>query len=456
MAEHHVSRGLDLPIAGAPEQVVSDGPPVDRVAVMADDYPFMRPRMHIQLGDAVKRGQLLFEDRKSEGVRFCAPAAGTVMAINRGERRALQSVVITLTESDKTGGADDDHLAFESFTGKAPSALDGEAVKTLLVESGLWTALRQRPFGTVPSPKGKAPAAVFVTAMDSNPLAGRADAILKGREDAFQAGLAGLGKLASKLYVCKRPGAAIPATNGAQVEEFKGPHPAGLAGTHIHMLDPVHSDKTVWHLDHQDVVAIGRLLETGKLDPERVVALAGPVVKKPRLVRTRLGAALDPLVAGELEAGESRVVSGSVLCGRTAMGDVHGYLGRYDAIVSCLAEDRQRVLFGWIRPGGDKHSTARAFLSALWPRRLFKMTTSTHGSRRAMVPIGMYERVMPLDIMPTFLLRSLLVQDVERAEQLGCLELIEEDLALCSYVSPGNEEYGVALRKNLFTIWKEG
>ncbi|PIE22679.1 MAG: NADH:ubiquinone reductase (Na(+)-transporting) subunit A [Planctomycetota bacterium] len=455
MPVHKMARGLNLPIAGAPEQVVSAAPQVERVAVMADDYPFMRPRMHIQVGDVVKRGQLLFEDRKSEGTRFCAPAAGTISAIHRGQRRALISVVIELSDSEKAGGGEGDQLEFESFSGQAPAALDADAVKALLVESGLWTALRQRPYGTVPSPT-TAPAAIFVTAMDTNPLAGRAEVILKGREAAFENGLAGLSKLAPKLYLCKRPGAAIPAGAGAQVEEFEGPHPAGLPGTHIHFLEPVHMEKAVWHLDYQDVVAIGRLLQTGKVEPERIVALAGPVVKKPRLVRTRLGAALDTLVNGELEDGENRVVSGSVLCGRKAMGDEHGYLGRYDSIVSCLAEDRERVFFGWLKPGGDKHSTVRAFLSALSPGRLFKMTTTTNGSHRAMVPIGMFERVMPLDIMPTFLLRALLVSDLEQAEKLGALELIEEDLALCSYVSPGKEDYGVALRKNLLTLWKEG
>ncbi|PIE18623.1 MAG: NADH:ubiquinone reductase (Na(+)-transporting) subunit A [Proteobacteria bacterium] len=456
MGAHRVKRGLDLPIAGAPAEVIEDAPAVAAVAVVAADYPFMRPKMHVQVGDAVKRGQLLFEDRKSEGVRFCAPAAGTVAAIHRGARRALQSVVIALSDSEREGGGPDDHLAFEAYTGAAPSQLDAEAVKALLVESGLWTALRQRPFGTVPSPRTSA-AALFVTAIDTNPLSGRAAAILQGRGDDFRAGLEAVAKLTPRTFLCKRAGADIPeAPAGVSVEEFTGPHPAGLPGTHIHMVYPAHVDRVVWHLDHQDVVAVGRLLRAGRVDVERVVALAGPVVKRPRLLRTRLGAALDTLVAGELEGGDNRVVSGSVVSGRKAMGEVHGYLGRYDSVISCLAEDRERVLFGWLAPGANKHSTVRAFLSALLPKRRFAMTTTTHGSHRAMVPIGMYERVMPLDVLPTFLLRALLMEDLERAEALGALELIEEDLALCSYVSPGKEDYGVALRNNLYQIWKDG
>ena len=203
-------------------------------------------------------------------------------------------------------------------------------------------------------------------------------------------------------------------------------------------------------------MAIGRFLETGKLDFERVISMAGPSVKTPRLLRTRLGASLDELVAGQLEDGENRVVDGSVICGRTAMGPRDGYLGRFSQTVSCLREGRDRVFLGWLLPGGDKFSVTKAFLGSVLGGRRFPFTTDTEGSHRAMVPIGSFERVMPLDLMPTFLLRSLIIDDVERAEALGALELIEEDLGLCSYVSPGKEDYGPHLRRNLSTIWKEG
>ncbi len=457
MGVHVIKRGLDLPITGSPEARVEDGPVVTRVAVTADDFPLMKPRMHVNEGDTVKRGQLLFEDRKSEGVRFTSPAGGTVVAINRGARRALQSVVIQLSDAEKSGQGET--VDFESWTGDAPSALSGDAVRALLAESGLWTALRMRPFGKVPAVADTA-AAVFVTAIDTNPLAGPVDVALAGREDDFIAGLTVVAKLTTgPTYLCKRQGASIPSAPEVTVEEFQGKHPAGLPGTHIHLLAPVTRSKSVWHLNWQDVVAIGHLAKTGKVDVSRVISIGGPAAQTPRMIRTRLGVSLDQLLTNELKADvEVRVVSGSILHGRTSDGDIWGYLGRYHSQVSCLEEGRQREFLGWLTPGFNRFSTIRTFASR-WlglGKKKFDMTTTTNGSHRAMVPIGMFERVMPLDIMPTFLLRSLAVDDLETAESLGCLELDEEDLALCTFVSAGKEDFGSALRRNLDEIWKEG
>lgn len=449
MTAHVIKRGLDLPITGTPKQVIEDGRAVTRVAVMADDYPLMKPRMHVVEGDVVKRGQILFEDRKADGVRFTAPGAGKVVAVNRGARRVLQSVVIELDG--------DDQVKFESYAENAT----GQALKDLLAESGLWAALRARPFSRVPSPTETC-SALFVTAIDTHPLAADPAKVIAGREADFQKGLAALKTLTEgKTWLCKAAGAKIPTAEGVQVAEFQGKHPAGLVGTHIHLLEPVNRARIVWHIGYQDVLAIGHLLKTGQLDTRRVVAVGGPISKNPRLLRTRLGACIDELLDGEVDGEvEGRLVSGSVFGGRKAMGEIFGYLGRYHTQISALREDRERVLFGWLKPGGDKYSVVRAFASR-WlgggeNKDKYEFTTSTNGSHRAMVPIGMFEKVMPLDIMPTFLLRALVKDDIERAEALGCLELDEEDLALCSFVSPGKEDFGVALRRNLTEIWKEG
>lgn len=460
MAVHTNKQGLELPIEGAPQQRIDDAPEVSKVACMAADFVGLKPGMHVTVGDVVKRGQPLFNDRKSDGVVHTAPAAGKVVAVNRGRYRALQSIVIELTESERSGRpADGDFASFAAYTGKAIDALSRDDVVALLVESGLWTALRSRPFGRVPSPSGDAPHSVFVTASDSNPLAADVDVVLADRKAEFEAGLAVVSRLtAGKTYLCKRSGTKVGAGSvpGITVEEFRGPHPAGTVGWHIHTLDPVHRGKTVWHLHYQDVVSIGRLFQTGRLDLERVVALAGPTVKKPRLLRTRVGAAIDELVSGELAAGENRVVSGSVLYGRSAEGDVLGYLGRYHLQISALREGREREFLGWLTPGADRFSTSGIYLSQLAPGRKFPFSTTTNGSHRAMVPIGMYERVFPFDILPTFLLRSLLTGDMERAEALGALELDEEDVALCNFVCPGKNDYAAALRKNLDDIWSDG
>lgn len=448
MAAHRITKGLDLPIAGDPQQTIAAGPKLRRVALLGADYIGMKPKMTAKVGDRVQRGQLLFEDRKAPGVRFTAPAAGQVVAIHRGEKRAFQSLVIEQDGSD-------DQVQFASYSAGADANAD--SVKALLLESGLWTALRMRPFSRVPAPD-TSPRALFVTAVDTNPHAPDVATVLKGKEADFTRGLAVLSKLAPKTFLCKSSKLQISAPTGVQVEDFDGVHPAGNVGTHIHILSPVDRERVVWHIGYQDVVAVGVLFATGKLDTRRVVSLAGPVVQRPRLIETQQGASLDELTAGELSAGENRVVSGSVLSGRTAAGDALGYLGRYHTQVSALLEGRQRELLGWLAPGAGKFSIIPVyfgFLGKLFGKK-FAMTTTTNGSPRAMVPIGMYERIMPLDIHPTFLLRSLLVGDTDRAIQLGALELDEEDLALCTFVDPGKADFGVVLRKNLSEIEKEG
>lgn len=459
MGLHTFSKGLDLPITGGPEQAIHQGAPVRRVALIADDYVGMKPTMFVSLGDNVRRGQVLFEDKKVPGVRFTSPGAGKVAGINRGERRALQSVVIELHEKGGGFPSAEDDVPFESFTKKPIPALSRDDIKGILVESGLWTALRARPFGRVASPE-TVPHAIFVTAMDTNPLAASPDVVIKGREADFGDGLACLVKLTDgKVYLCKAPGSAITAgaNSGATIEEFAGPHPSGTVGVHIHTLDPVHRGKTVWHIGYQDVIALGALVKTGRLDVVRVISLAGPAVKKPRLIRTRLGASLDELTQGELQGDDVRVISGSVLSGRKAMGDVHGYLGRHHTQVSVLEEGREREFFGWMSPGFGKFSVINTFASALARgKKRFGFTTTTNGSIRAIVPIGMYEKVMPMDILPTFLLRAIMMNDIERAEQLGVLELDEEDLALCTFVCPSKIDYGPVLRRNLAIIEKEG
>jgi Na+-transporting NADH:ubiquinone oxidoreductase subunit A len=442
-------KGLDLPIAGAPEQVIQPAGAVQSVAVLGDDYPGMKPTMLVAEGDRVKLGQPLFSDKKNEGVVFTAPAAGVVRAINRGAKRALLSVVVEVDGDDA-----------ESFPAVGTDAIPGltrEQTVETLVASGLWTALRTRPFSRVPPLQGD-PHSIFVTAMDTNPLAPDPTVVIAEAPELFAAGLDVLAKLTQgKVFVCHEEGASVPSGRDAKVvsESFSGPHPAGLPGTHIHFLDPVGPHKTVWFVGYQDVIAIGALFVEGRIRTERVVALGGPGVEKPRLLRTRLGASLEALTAGELRDGDYRVISGSVLAGRTAEGSV-GFLGRYHLQVSVLPEDRERKLLGYLSPGPNRHSVLPVYLSSWLHKGPLRFTTTTNGSPRGMVPVGSYERVMPLDILPTQLLRSLLVGDIDTAIKLGCLELDEDDIALCTYACPGKYEYGPVLRKMLTQIEKEG
>lgn len=456
MAVHKIKNGLNLPIKGQPEQRIDAVKTAGRVALLGADYVGMRPTMHVQVGDEVQRGQLLFEDKKTPGVRFTSIASGRVVSINRGERRVFESLVLELTDDERSNKAST--VRFAADTGKHPAELSSDQVKELLLESGLWTSLRTRPFSKVADPLTR-PRSIFVTATDTNPLAPDVGLVLAGREDDFERGLVAVSKLTDgQVFVCTHPELALqmPEVGRIQREDFAGPHPAGTVGFHIHTLDPVDRNKLVWHLNYQDVLAIGRLFADGQLDVSRVISLAGPVVERPRLLRSRLGASIDELVAGELQPGENRSISGSVLSGRKAMGETTGFLGRYHLQVSALAEGREREFLGWLRPGSDRFSVVSTYISSLMPKKKYDMTTSTQGSDRSMVPIGMYEKVFPYEILPTFLLRSLLVTDVERAEQLGALELDEEDVALCSFVCPGKHDYGPHLRDVLTIIEREG
>lgn len=443
-----IRKGLDLPITGNPRQTIEDGPKIRSVAVIGFDYQGMKPTMTVKAGDRVKRGQELFSDKKTPGVIYTAPAAGVVSAVHRGAQRVFQSVVI-----DVDG---DDFVEFQRYSSAQLPTLDRQQVRDNLVNSGLWTALRTRPFSKVPSPES-APSSLFVTAMDTNPLAADPAVIIADKPQAFSDGLAVLARLLDgKVFVCHAPGAQLPKGQGSNLvyQEFGGVHPAGNAGTHIHFLDPVSAKKTVWTIGYQDVIAVGELFASGQLPVDRVISLAGPQVVAPRLVRTRLGASLEELTAGQLKEGENRVISGSVFGGRHG-GAATRYLGRFHNQISVLGEGRERTFLHYLRLGFKSYSVLPIYISKFVGGK-FSFTTSTNGSERAMVPVGAYERVMPLDILPTQLLRSLIVGDTESAQQLGCLELDEEDLALCTFVCPGKYEYGPILRRNLTRIELEG
>ncbi|MFA5938189.1 MAG: Na(+)-translocating NADH-quinone reductase subunit A [Sinimarinibacterium sp.] len=448
VTRYKLKKGLDLPIQGVPEQSVYDAPAVTTVGVVGADYIDLKPTMYVDVGDRVKLGQPLFEDKRRPGVLHTAPAAGEVVAINRGARRVLQSVVIRIDGKDE--------LSFKSWPETELPQLAADDAREQLRVSGLWTALRTRPYSRVPRLDG-IPAAIFVPCIDTRPLAADPAVIIKEQERDFKNGLTVLTRLANEIYVCKAPGAAIPVPELPQIRvaEFEGPHPAGLVGTHMHFIKPVGPARMNWHVAPQDVIAIGKLFTTGRIDPTRIIALGGPQVVKPRLLRTRIGACMSELITQEIKSGESRPVSGSILGGRESRGWAN-YVGRYNTQIAVIAEGRERRFLGWINPSGDRHSAIKVFLSAFSGARRMAMNTSTNGSPRAMVPIGNYEKVMPLDMLATPLLRALLVRDTDTAQALGALELDEEDLALCSYVCVGKHDYGPVLRANLQQIEQEG
>lgn len=443
MTPIRIVKGLDVPIAGTPDLAITDAADVSSVAILGTDFTGLRAAMQVEEGDQVKLGQPLFADRKHDRIVFTAPGSGRVAAINRGARRALQSVVIELDGSDE--------VKFPSWSAIDLVKLRRDQVTEGLLSSGLWTAFRTRPYSRRADPN-EPPAAIFVTAMDSNPLAANAEVVINTDRSAFANGLTVISQLTDgRVYVCQAPWVDLPTGDQDNVLaiEFAGPHPAGLVGTHIHFLDPVNVDKTVWHLNYQDVIAVGKLFTTGRLPVDRVISLAGPSVKCPRLVTTRLGANIENLVDGELRDTNCRVISGSVLSGHRATGP-EAYLGRFHNQISVIAEE------GAADERGPKFTTYSALVTSAPVRRSYNLTNAQNGDAGPMVPLGGYDRVMPLDVLPTPLIRALMVGDSDMAQALGCLELDEEDLALCAFVCPGKIDHGSLLRQMLERIEKDG
>ncbi len=444
-----IRKGLDLPMAGMPEMkagVVDQAVPPSTVALVGADYPGLEPRLLIQEGDTVRAGEALIAHKRDPGVVLTAPGSGRVAAVNRGARRVLRSVVIELDGSD-AGGL----IPYEG-------AIDD--VRRALLESGLFAAFRTRPFGRIPASDGE-PMAIFVTAMDTRPLAADPADLIRTESEDFMAGLAVLaGFSAAPVYLCTAPDWPLGGVAGVTHAVFEGPHPAGLPGTHIHHLAPVNADRQAWHLGWQDTVAVGRLFRTRTLSFERVVSLGGATFARPRRLRTRLGADLTELVADEWLvpaswSGAPRLLSGSPLCGREAVGPER-WLGRYHDQISGLAPAPSGRRLRWRRLIDGRFSFAGTFARRSGSNRVIPFSTEQNGRPTALVPIDAFEKMIPMDVLVEPLLRSLLIGDTEQAQALGCLELVEEDLALCSFICPGKNDYGAVLRVNLDRIEVDG
>ncbi|KAA8606981.1 Na(+)-translocating NADH-quinone reductase subunit A [Salipiger aestuarii] len=447
MQRFTLRKGLDLPVLGAPEGGIEDAPAIRTVAILGADYIGLKPRLEVEEGDMVRAGSPIFAHKDTPEVKVTSPVAGRIKAINRGLRRVLTSVEIEL---DTAAGEPVDF----SNTGDIHTA---DGVVERLCAAGLWTSFRTRPYSKVPA-RDTRPAAIYVTAMDSEPLSGDAAAIIAEDSHAFTHGLTAITRLTEgHTYLCMDadsdvPGAGIP---GIYVAGFSGPHPSGLAGTHMHFLEPPTATRTVWTIGYHDVIAIGKLVDSGTLEMTKTIAISGPMCKRPRLVRTVAGASIQELCHDDLETRlPVRMISGSILSGRMGVGET-AYLGRYHRQITLIKEDTEQNVLGWILPMKDKYAY-QPVLGSAFTRKLHALTTNMNGGRRAMVPLGTFEELMPQDYLPTQLLRALLVMDTDTAQALGALELDEEDLALCGFACPAKYEYGLALRDSLIKIEKEG
>lgn len=451
-----LTKGIDLPLAGEPSQHIVNVPAGKDYALLGANYVGMKPTMKVRAGDKVKIGQPLWVEKNDNAVVFASPVSGTVVDVNRGHRRALQSVSI------KSDGKDTHAKKFKAVPEKSLAGLKPDAIRSQLLESGAWTALRTRPYSKIPQ-SDSTPSAIFVTATDTNPLTANPAVYLAEKMAEFKAGLQVLSRLTDgTVYVCHDGSWSLKTKiSGVKEQAFTGPHPAGNAGTHIHFLHPVNSTRTVWTIGYQDVIAWGHLFLTGQIMTERVVALAGSAVTEPALIRTRLGASVAEMAKGKLkplpDGYSNRVLIGSVFNG--LQGDEFlSYVGQYTNQITILPEgDTDFRTFGWAIPYADKFaSVLNVHFSALFRGKKQEFTTNLNGSRRAVISVGHLEPLTPLNIMPTQLVRALVTLDTDEAQRLGLLELDEEDVALFSYADIGKNEYGPALRDCLTKVEKDG
>ena len=434
-----ISKGLDLPISGSPTNTISDEPKVSSVALLSNDFIGMKPTMLVKEGETVKAGQKIFEDKKNNGVYFTSPAGGIVKDINRGDKRRFLSIEIDIKDTEEFINFDMDDSV--------------DQIKDCLIDSGLWNAFRTRPFNRTPG-INEIPDAVFINCCDSNPLSIDPYEIILLNKTEFDEGLNVLTDFfRCNINLCYQNDNFDTSIEKINYYQFKGPHPSGLSSTHISQIYPVNLNRKVWTINYQDIISIGYLKQNKEIRTSKYISLAGPSVYEPSLIKVRVGGNIEEITAGKIEPN-SRIISGSVLHGHQSEG-VMNYLGYYDSQISVIADEVNNIFMNWLMPGSSLHSKLNVFLSSFIKPETFTFNTSIGGGNRAIVPISSYEEVIPMDILVTQLLKALVVSDIDMAIDLGMLELVPEDLALCSYVCPSKYDYSSILMDNLNKLYLE-
>ena len=432
-------KGLDLPISGSPSTDIDSSTAINSIAMLGADYVGLKPTMMVDEGDSVQSGQKLFENKKNPGTFVTAPSSGIVKSINRGEKRRFLSLIIETDDSI-------DPLSFD--LNNYSNSIE------FLVDSGALAYFRTRPYNRMPEPS-ELPSAIFINACDTNPLAVDPHELIQHDQDLFNKGLGFIKSIHSdiKTFCSYQSNSFDQSVSGVSYNHFEGPHPAGLVGTHIHFLYPVGQNRTVWTISWQEVISLGYLLTNKKLRADKYISIGGPNTHEPKILRVKYGSNLSETSAGKI-LDNSRVISGSVLHGHTGE-YVMDYLSAFDNQISVLPDESNDILFNWAMPGSKLHSKLPAFISSWIKPKIFNFNVSMNGGNRAIVPVSSYQEIMPLNILTTQLLKSLVTLDIELGEKLGVLELAPEDLALASYVCPSKYDYQSILDSNLDKMYEE-
>ena len=446
-----LKKGLDIKLKGEVEQVVEPMGRCRRYAVKPTDFRALTPRLAVKVGDEVKAGDVLFFNKYRPEVKFTSPVSGRVSEIRRGERRKLLAVVVE--HDGETGG-----MEYRDFGAPGVKGWSREAVVERLLESGVWPVVRQRPYDVVADPKDE-PKAVFVSGFDSSPLAPDMEVVLEGERENLQAGIDCLAKLCGRavnlnLREGTRKDSVLEGLENAEVSYFAGPHPSGNAGVQIHHLNPVNKGEVVWVVNVTDVAVMGRLFREGRYDARRRIAVAGSEVKRPCYVDTVAGASMEAIAGGRTKGEvEERVISGNVLTGYKA--GMEDFLGFYHNMVTVIPEGKEYEFLGWASLGLNKFSMSKTFLSYLMPGRRYRLNANYHGEERAFVVTGQYERVLPMDILPVYLLKAILTEDLDKMEQLGMYEVAPEDMALCEFVCTSKIPVQEIVERGIALMMKE-
>lgn len=443
-----IKQGLNIKLEGEAAKSVTTIALPEIFAIKPPDFAGLTPKLLVKEGDEVLAGTPLFYDKNKEAILFTAPVSGEVAEIVRGDKRRIMEIKILA----------DKEIKYAPFTKANPDNLTRQEVTELLLKSGTWPFIRQRPFGTVANPD-ETPKSIFISAFDSNPLAPDINFIMQDADSNFQTGLDALKKLTDgpvHLNIQANANSAAVFTNAKAVviNKISGPHPAGNVGVQIHRIDPVNKGEVVWHINPQDVVIIGRLFNEGKFDAAKTIAVTGSQVNNPQYYKTVVGCSIKNILDDNgMKAGDNRIISGSILSGTQI--SVYGYLGFYDSQITVIPEGNESEFMGWLMPGFNKYSASRAFFSWLQPNKEYNLNTNLHGEERPFVMTGQYEKVFPMDIYPVQLLKSILIEDIDMMEKLGIYEVVEEDFALCEFVCTSKIKSQEIIRRGLDLVRKE-
>ena len=443
-------KGLDVNLQGKAEKMSVQAPLASEYAVSPLDFEGVTPKMLVKVGDVVKAGTPLFFSKNDERILFTSPVSGTVSAVNRGEKRKILNVTV----------AADAKQSYEEFAVPELSSASREDVIALLLKSGLWPMIIQRPYGVIANPSDM-PKSIFVSAFDSAPLAPDYNYVLAGEKQNLQKGFEVLGKLTEgKVHLSTNAKAEGDWSylKGVELHSFEGKHPAGNVGVQIHHIDPINKGERVWTVNIQDVAIIGRLFSEGKVDMSKTIAVAGSEVVRPQYVRIISGAPIASILKDNLqpqgEGQSARVISGNVLTG--VKSELAGNINFYANMLSVIPEGDHYEMLGWMMPRFSKFSVSRAYFSWLCPNKTYNLDTNLNGEERAFVVTGLYEKYLPMDIYPMHLLKAILAGDIDKMENLGIYEVVEEDFALCEFVDPSKTDMQQIIRQGINLMIKEG